>query len=106
MSTLYADADPSLAPELEAAMIPHALAAFETPAPAPAWAEAEYQGRRMYMRTLDDQCNPLFLQDLWIQNSGVEWATTDLKSSHCPFFSLPEELATATKACIEKWRSV
>ena len=103
MQILYADADPALAPTLEAAMIPTALAAFETPAPAPAWKEDAFNGRRAYIRTLDDQCNPLFLQDIWIKKSGVEWDTVDLKSSHCPFISRPQDLVDVTISFIEKW---
>ncbi|KAI9733780.1 MAG: hypothetical protein M1818_007047 [Claussenomyces sp. TS43310] len=103
MQILYADADPSLAPAMEAAMIPHALAAFETPAPAPAWAEDSFDGRRAYIRTLDDQCNPLFLQDAWLKKSGVEWDIVDLKTSHCPFISCPEVVAAKMIGFIEKW---
>lgn len=103
MPILYADCDTSSASTLEAAMIPHALAAFETPAPAPAWAEASFDGRRVYIRTADDQCNPLFLQDIWIEKSKVSWDIADLKTSHCPFISCPEEIVQKTLNFIEKW---
>jgi hypothetical protein len=83
-------------------MIPHALAAFETPAPAPAWAETAFDGRRAYIRTSDDQCNPLFLQEMWLKKSGVAWETVDLKTSHCPFISCPEEVVAKTLRFIEK----
>lgn len=84
-------------------MIPHALAAFETPAPAPAWAEPSFDGRRVYIRTAEDQCNPLFLQDIWIEKSKVSWDIADLKTSHCPFISCPEEIVAKTLTFIEKW---
>ena len=103
MDTLYGDADPKLAPQLEAGMIPHALAAFETQAGAPAWGEPEFNGRRAYIRTTEDMCNPLFLQNAWIENSGVEWDVVDLKSSHCPFISCPGEVANAAIRFIQKW---
>ncbi|ESZ93421.1 hypothetical protein SBOR_6192 [Sclerotinia borealis F-4128] len=103
MSILYAASDIFLAPALEAAMLPHAVAALETPAPAPAWAETAFDGRRVYIRTFDDQCNPLFLQDIWIEKSGVSWDIADLKTSHCPFISCPEEVVSKTLAFIEKW---
>jgi len=103
MPTLYADVDQSLAPTLEAAMIPHGLAAFETPAPAPAWAEPAFEGRRVYFRTLDDQCNPKFLQDIWLEKSGVSWNIVDLKTSHSPFISCPEEVAAKTLSLIDNW---
>lgn len=103
METLYGDVDRDLAPKLEAAMIPHALQAFETPAGPPAWAESEFDGRRAYIRTTEDQCNPLFLQNAWLEKSGVEWDVADLKSSHCPFVSRPEETADIVIAFIKKW---
>ena len=104
MGTLYNDvADANLAPKLEAAMIPHALAAFETPASAPAWAESAFNERRAYIRTTDDQCNPFSLQELWIAKSGVTWQIEDLKSSHCPFVSQPEETARVVLGVIGGW---
>ncbi|PQE20875.1 alpha beta hydrolase family domain-containing protein [Rutstroemia sp. NJR-2017a BBW] len=104
MSILYNDVDASssLVPSLEAAMIPHALKAFETSATAPAWADKELDGRRLYIRTLDDQCNPSFLQDIWIEKSAVPWEVADLKTSHCPFISCPEEVANITLRFVEK----
>jgi hypothetical protein len=84
-------------------MIPHALAAFETPAGPPAWAESAFDGRRAYIRTLEDRCNPSFLQDAWIEKSGVKWDVADMKSSHCPFISCPEETANIAMDFIKKW---
>lgn len=84
-------------------MKPHALAAFETPATAPAWAESAFDGRRAFIRTIDDQCNPLFLQDTWLKKAGVTWETVDMKSSHCPFISRPEEVAKICVGFFERW---
>ena len=103
MPTLYGDSEPELKSALEAAMIPHALKAFETPSTAPAWAEAAFDGRRAFIRTIDDQCNPLFLQNMWLENSGVEWDTVDMKTSHCPFISLPKETAAIAVELMKKW---
>jgi hypothetical protein len=103
MPTLYADADPVLASTLEAAMIPHALKAFETPSAAPAWAEPAFDGRRGFIRTIDDQTNPLFLQDTWLEKSGVDWETADMKTSHCPFISCPEETARVAIDIMKRW---
>lgn len=103
MPTLYGDADPALTPKLEAAMIPHALAAFETPATAPAWAEPAFDGRRVFMRTIDDCCNPVHLQDIWIQKSHVQWDIVDIQSSHTPFISRPAKIAMITIGLIKNW---
>jgi len=103
METLYGDVDPVLKPKMEAAMIPHALAAFETAATAPAWAEIAFDGRRAYIRTLNDQCNPIFAQDMWLEKSGVQWDTVDMMASHCPFISRPADVAELSVRFFKKW---
>jgi hypothetical protein len=103
MQTLYGDVDLALTTKLEAAMIPNALAAFETPSTAPAWAESAFDGRRAYIRTLDDQCNPLFLQDIWLEKSGVKWETADIESAHCPFISRPKDVFALAEGFIRNW---
>ncbi|KAB8222324.1 Alpha/Beta hydrolase protein [Aspergillus novoparasiticus] len=92
MEVLYNDCDRALEPELDQLMQPHALRAFETPATAPAWAESAFDGRRAYVRTLNDCCNPSSLQDLWLEKSQVEWEVVDFKTGHMPFVSQPRAL--------------
>lgn len=103
METLYNDVHPTLAPTLQEAMIPHALLAFETPAGPAAWAESEFDGRRAYIRTTEDQTIPAFVQDAWIEKSGVEWDVAELKASHCPFVSMPVETAEMVIGFVGKW---
>jgi hypothetical protein len=93
MEVLYNDLPPELAPELDRAMRPHALLAFETKPTAPAWADPGFDGRRAYVRTLDDCCNPSALQDAWLQKSGVKWDVVDFKTGHMPFVSQPRQLS-------------
>ncbi|KAJ5287688.1 Alpha/Beta hydrolase protein [Penicillium angulare] len=93
MDILYNDCDRALEPELEKLMQPHGLQAFETPATAPAWAERAFDGRRAYVRTLEDCCNPSFLQDMWLEKSNVKWEVVDFKTGHMPFVSHPQALA-------------
>lgn len=93
MEVLYNDCDQALKPKLEAAMKPHALAAFETKPTAPAWADDAFDGRRAYVRTVDDCCNPSFLQDTWLQKTKKEWTVVDFETGHMPFVSQPEALA-------------
>ncbi|KAI9713187.1 MAG: hypothetical protein M1820_001172 [Bogoriella megaspora] len=92
---LYNDCDPKLLPSLEAGMIPHSMTAFETPAPEPAWGEKCYQGKRSYVMTLKDACNPKTLQDEWISKTRVDWRIYEFETGHCPFISKVEELAKA-----------
>ncbi|VUC27774.1 unnamed protein product [Clonostachys rosea] len=93
MDVLYNDCGQALAPELEAAVKPHAQLAFETGPTAPAWADAAFEGRRTYIRTEDDCCIPASLQDAWMEKSGVKWDVVHFKSSHMPFVSKPKDLA-------------
>ena len=93
MDILYNDCDPARAPELEASMKPHAYLAFETKPSTPAWADAAFDGRRTYMRTSEDCCNPAALQDAWLEKSKVEWDVVGLEAGHMPFVSQPEALA-------------
>ncbi|KAI0528427.1 Alpha/Beta hydrolase protein [Xylaria digitata] len=90
MDILYNDCEPN--PELDKFMTPHALRAFETKAPAPAWQDKGFDGRRTYIRTTHDHCNPSFLQDSWIEKSGVDWNVVKFESGHMPFVSQPAAL--------------
>ncbi|KAI0513264.1 Alpha/Beta hydrolase protein [Xylaria bambusicola] len=91
MQVLYNDCEPD--PELDRFMKPHALKAFETKSSAPAWQDEGFNRRRLYIRTVKDQCNPSFLQDSWIEKSGVEWDVVNFDTGHMPFVSQPEALA-------------
>lgn len=93
MDILYNDCDPARAAELGMSLVPHAYSAFQTRSTAPAWADAAFDGRRAYVRTLDDCCNPVFVQDMWLEKTKVHWDVINLKTGHMPFVSQPEALA-------------
>ncbi|KAI1809287.1 Alpha/Beta hydrolase protein [Poronia punctata] len=93
-------------PELDKSMQPHALRAFETKAPAPAWMDRGFDGRRVYIRTSNDQCNPTFVQDLWIEKTGVEWNVVHLETGHMPFISRPEELGSKVVEAVNGFRKL
>lgn len=93
MDILYNDCDSALSSELEGRMLPHANLAFETKATAPAWADHGFDGKRVYVRTLLDCCNPSFLQDMWLEKSKVQWEVVDFQTGHMPFESQPQQLA-------------
>lgn len=84
--------DSGLAVRLEKALLPHDLFAFDSPAPAPAWKESEYEGRLVFLKCTKDNAVPLFVQDMFIEKSGVKWLVKDVEASHSPFASRPEEL--------------
>ncbi|KAK2616820.1 hypothetical protein QQS21_000197 [Conoideocrella luteorostrata] len=93
MDILYSDVDPALGPELDKFMNCHSYIAFETKPTAPAWADTMFDGRRAYVRTQDDHCNPASLQDIWVEKSKVSWEVVNFKTGHMPFVSQPEALA-------------
>lgn len=41
---------------------------------------------------MQDQALPPFLQDMFMEKSGVEWKVKNIEASHSPFASKPEEL--------------
>lgn len=94
MDILYNDCDAARAAELDKYMVPHAPLAFETKPSAPAWADKGFDGRRGYVRTADDACNPASLQDMWLQKSNVEWDVAHFQTGHMPFVSQPKALAS------------
>lgn len=65
---------------------------FDSSAPAPAWADDDYAGKIAFIRCTADQALPLFLQDMFVKNSGVEWSVRELESSHSPFISQPQKV--------------
>ena len=103
MPVLYNDVTPVLSRELIVAALPTAFAAFRTPAPAQAWKEDSFEGRRLYISTLADKCNLTHWQNAWIEKSGVKWIIVRLLSSHCPFISCPELLVDKILEIIDFW---
>ena len=55
---LHNDCDPADAVELSRGIVPHAYATFEAKSTARAWANEGFDGRRAYICTPDDACNP------------------------------------------------
>lgn len=66
--------------------------AFDSPAPRAAWKEPEFAGKLTFIRCMQDHALPPFLQDMFMEKSGVEWKVKDIEASHSPFASKPEEL--------------
>ncbi|KAI1157676.1 Alpha/Beta hydrolase protein [Nemania serpens] len=100
MDILYNDCQPD--PELDNSMTPHALQAFETKASAPAWQDQGFDGCRVYIRTVNDCCNPAALQDAWIEKSGVNWNVVNFETGHMPFVSQPEALAAQVVKLVDE----
>ena len=89
---MFNDVEQSEADRLTGLLRPHSLRAFDSSAPPAAWKEPEFAGKLVYIRCLRDQALPPVLQDMFMENSGVEWKVKELDASHSPFVSKPEEL--------------
>ncbi|KAI0101000.1 Alpha/beta hydrolase fold-1 [Nemania sp. FL0031] len=98
---LYNDCEPALLSELDMVTKRHALRAFETKPSAPAWKDRGFNGRRVYIRTLDDNCNPKSVQDDWIKKTEVEWQVIDLETGHMPWVKEPELFASHVVRSVE-----
>ena len=72
--------------------MPHATLAFDSPAPPSALTDPGYEGKLAFVRCLKDQALPVFVQDMFIEKSGLEWRVVDVDAGHSPYFSRPNEL--------------
>ena len=103
IETFFHDVDPETAESLAASLTPQATLVFESPTPAPAWAEPAYQGKLAYLRCTQDRPSPLMLQDLFWQRSGVDWIVRNIESGHSPFASKPGEVVEFISELVEKF---
>lgn len=88
----YADVPDPLASEAIAHLRPESMSALTSPSPPPAWPDSVHNGRRAYIRTLEDKTIPSIAQEMMIKYSGVEWVVKVLNTSHSPFLSQPKQL--------------
>lgn len=80
---------------------PHAIRAFESPTPPPAWAEADFAGRLGFLRCALDQALPTFVQDMFVEKSGVKWAVRDMNCDHSPWANRPAEVVQVLQGFLE-----
>ena len=98
----YDDAPRPKAMEAEARLLPHATAALTSPSPPPSWADDGYKDRRVYIRCTQDRALPLEGQDAYWKKTKLTWVTRDLKAGHCPFLSVPAEIASMLTSLAEE----
>ncbi|OTB18804.1 hypothetical protein K445DRAFT_8825 [Daldinia sp. EC12] len=106
MHYLYHDCDPAMAFELDEHLGGHAAAALATKPTAPAWADSGFDGRRAYLRTLNDRCKHLSEQNQWLKKTGVEWKVVDFETGHYPFHSQPKAVAAHIVGLINDFTSL
>jgi len=73
-------------------LLPHSMRVFDSSAPPPAWADEDFAGKIAFIRCTADQALPLFLQNMFMENSGVKWNVREIESSHSPFISQPQKV--------------
>ncbi|KAL9624613.1 MAG: hypothetical protein Q9160_001278 [Pyrenula sp. 1 TL-2023] len=95
--TIYNDLSESSAEALEKTLRPHALKAFDSIVPAAAWAEPAFEGKIAFIKCTMDQGLPPFLQDMFMQRSGVKWIVKEIEASHSPFASKTKEVVEILK---------
>ncbi|CAJ2502528.1 Uu.00g099220.m01.CDS01 [Anthostomella pinea] len=93
LEVFYKDCNPVEAAAVTATLKGHSRKALSTGIENIGYREAGYDGRRAYIRCLQDNALVLAAQDAFIENSGVAWVVKTLDSSHSPFLSMPAETA-------------
>ncbi|KAL7784832.1 Alpha/beta hydrolase fold-1 [Trichoderma ceciliae] len=94
-NNLYNDCSTEVAERVIATLKGHSVQAVKSSPSAIGWREKAYDGRRGYIRCLQDNALPIAMQDHLLARSGVEWVVRTLDSSHSPFLSKPDELMGA-----------
>ena len=93
-AVLYNDVPASLAGEIAASLRPHAILAFESPALATSWSEPEFVGKIAFIKCLIEQALPPFLQNTFLENSGVQWTVKEVECGHSPWASKPDQIVS------------
>ena len=100
-NTFYADVPEPLATEASNQIYGQSITSFNSASGPVHYADAVYDGRRVYIHTNNDQALPPFAQDLFVTNSGTTWDIRKLNSGHSPFLSEPAALATLIQDLIK-----
>ncbi|RFU75229.1 alpha beta hydrolase family domain-containing [Trichoderma arundinaceum] len=88
----YNDCSAEVAERAIASLKGHSVQGVRTSPSVIGWKDMAYNGRRGYIRCLQDNALPIKMQDQLLDRSGVEWVVRTLDASHSPFLSMPDEL--------------
>jgi pimeloyl-ACP methyl ester carboxylesterase len=89
----YHDLDPKVAEAAARDIRPFSNQCFSSKSTYAAWKHVP----STYLFCEKDRAIPLEAQRSMVENSGVQWRTESLNSSHSPFLSMPEETAKAIR---------
>lgn len=103
METFYHDVSPELAKTMIASLTSQSGLSVQSKPAAIGWLDGVYDGRRAYIRCLQDGALPLAAQDGLLAQSGVEWIIRSLEASHSPYLSMPDELTGVVAEIISEF---
>ncbi|KAL6718755.1 hypothetical protein ACLMJK_002989 [Lecanora helva] len=107
MNTLSADIDPAAAKASASNLLPHALLAFKSPAPAPAWTEPGWEGRLAYLVCTEDRAIPKAGQEAMVQGTGMTWLMKEMNGSHnYPFLKEPGKTCSIVEGLAEEFLKI
>jgi hypothetical protein len=87
-----ADVDEDVAQTLAGYIRPHSTLAFNSPQPAPAWADQAYAGRLAFIVPTLDKAVPEGAQRAMIAATQTYWIVEEMVCSHCaPFVDRIDE---------------
>ena len=96
------EAEGNKAKLFEAQIAPHAVIAFKSPSPAPAWLDDGWRGRLAYIICTEDCAIPMPLQESMMNDTGKVWLRRKLEGSHfAPFLLRHAEAAAMVKSFIQ-----
>lgn len=95
--------DSETADSLASSLLPHATLAYESPAPAQAWQETAFDGKLAFIKCTQDQALPIFVQDMFVERSGVKWTVKNNDAGHSAWASKPTVLAELIIGLLENF---
>ncbi|KAL5002229.1 alpha/beta-hydrolase [Aspergillus recurvatus] len=107
IANFAADVDGGLLRDLDTYVKPHSSLAFNSPQPAPAWADDAYAGRLAAIVTTVDAAVPKDAQHGMVAATEKEWIVKEIDASHCaPFISRIDESVGLVLGLLRDFESV
>ncbi|KAH7088923.1 Alpha/beta hydrolase fold-1 [Paraphoma chrysanthemicola] len=105
-SLLYSGVTEVLKEAVAASGVAQGMTSFVTPLPRASWDSDDFKGRVAFIRAVNDPAIPLAVQQMMLDESGVEWIVKDIESGHSPQVSQPAKLAEMLIALTKTFESL
>ena len=107
INNFSADVTPAVAQACLSQILPHALLAFKSTAPKPAWADAGFDGRLAYLVCTEDRAIVQVAQHAMMQGIGKTWIVKEVEGSHtAPFLDKIPEAVQALESFVRSFEVV